>query len=77
MNHQPETFPFDKEFSNFRECFLCSIALHSLQRKRYLVVADGFYEWKKEGTKKRPYFDLGLNISYKLSYVNLSNHFCW
>ncbi len=28
---------------------------HSLQRKRCLVVADGFYEWKKEGTKKRPH----------------------
>jgi len=28
---------------------------HSLQRKRCLVVADGFYEWKKEGPNKRPY----------------------
>jgi len=28
---------------------------HSLQRKRCLVVADGFYEWKKEGSTKRPY----------------------
>lgn len=28
---------------------------HSLQRKRCLVVADGFYEWKKEGTTKRPH----------------------
>ncbi|MHB8075991.1 SOS response-associated peptidase [Desulfosporosinus fructosivorans] len=28
---------------------------HSLQRKRCLVVADGFYEWKKEGRAKRPY----------------------
>jgi putative SOS response-associated peptidase YedK len=26
-----------------------------LQRKRCLVVADGFYEWKKEGTTKRPH----------------------
>ena len=26
-----------------------------LQRKRCLVVADGFYEWKKEGATKRPY----------------------
>jgi len=25
------------------------------QRKRCLVVADGFYEWKKEGTTKRPH----------------------
>jgi len=27
----------------------------SLQRKRCLIVADGFYEWKKEGFTKRPY----------------------
>jgi len=26
-----------------------------LQRKRCLIVADGFYEWKKEGSTKRPY----------------------
>ena len=28
---------------------------HCLQRKRCLIVADGFYEWKKEGTTKRPH----------------------
>ncbi|KJR48057.1 Gifsy-2 prophage protein [Desulfosporosinus sp. I2] len=28
---------------------------HCLQRKRCLVVADGFYEWKKEGSGKRPH----------------------
>ena len=28
---------------------------HSLKRKRCLVVADGFYEWKKEGSTKRPH----------------------
>lgn len=28
---------------------------HSLQRKRCLIVADGFYEWKKEGSTKRPH----------------------
>ncbi|MDR3602541.1 MAG: SOS response-associated peptidase [Desulfosporosinus sp.] len=27
----------------------------SLQRKRCLVVADGFYEWKIEGSTKRPF----------------------
>ena len=26
-----------------------------LQRKRCLIVADGFYEWKKEGANKRPH----------------------
>ena len=28
---------------------------HSLQRKRCLIVADGFYEWKREGSTKRPH----------------------
>ena len=28
---------------------------HSLQRERCLVIADGFYEWKKEGSTKQPY----------------------
>lgn len=27
----------------------------SLQRRRCLVLADGFYEWKKEGRRKTPY----------------------
>jgi putative SOS response-associated peptidase YedK len=26
----------------------------ALRRRRCIVVADGFYEWKKEGTRKRP-----------------------
>ena len=28
----------------------------SYRRRRCLVVADGFYEWKKEGTRKQPYY---------------------
>ncbi|MGI6575056.1 MAG: SOS response-associated peptidase [bacterium] len=28
---------------------------HCLQRQRCLIPADGFYEWKKEGNRKRPY----------------------
>jgi|HubBroStandDraft_3_1064219.scaffolds.fasta_scaffold04476_4 putative SOS response-associated peptidase YedK len=28
---------------------------HSLRKQRCLVVADGFYEWKKEGAQKQPY----------------------
>jgi putative SOS response-associated peptidase YedK len=27
----------------------------SFRRRRCLIVADGFYEWKKEGRKKQPY----------------------
>ncbi|ARA96929.1 MULTISPECIES: SOS response-associated peptidase [Geobacillus] len=28
---------------------------HAFKRRRCLILADGFYEWKKEGTKKVPY----------------------
>lgn len=32
----------------------------SFQKRRCLILADGFYEWKKEGNKKVPYlFSLG------------------
>jgi putative SOS response-associated peptidase YedK len=29
---------------------------HSFKSKRCLIIADGFYEWKKEGDEKRPMF---------------------
>lgn len=29
---------------------------HAFRRKRCLVIADGFYEWKREGSRKQPYF---------------------
>lgn len=29
---------------------------HSLQRKRCLIVADGLYEWRREGSTKIPYW---------------------
>lgn len=28
---------------------------HLLERRRCLIIADGFYEWKKEGSQKQPY----------------------
>jgi len=28
---------------------------NSWQRRRCLIPADGFYEWKQEGTRKQPY----------------------
>lgn len=28
---------------------------HAFKNRRALIVADGFYEWKKEGKKKKPY----------------------
>jgi len=29
---------------------------HAMKRRRCLVPADGFYEWKDEGGRRRPYF---------------------
>jgi putative SOS response-associated peptidase YedK len=29
---------------------------NALQRRRCLIIADGFYEWKKDGKKKIPYY---------------------
>jgi putative SOS response-associated peptidase YedK len=33
----------------------------AMKRRRCLIPADGFYEWKKEATGKRPYFIRGRN----------------
>jgi putative SOS response-associated peptidase YedK len=29
---------------------------HAMQRRRCLFPADGFYEWRREGSQKRPYY---------------------
>ncbi|MCA9077100.1 MAG: SOS response-associated peptidase [Planctomycetaceae bacterium] len=29
---------------------------HALKRRRCLIITDGYYEWRKEGTTKQPYF---------------------
>ena len=48
------------EKPSFKTCF---------QRKRCLVVADGFYEWKKEGATKHPQPDH--------SKESRTFRFCW
>jgi SOS response associated peptidase (SRAP) len=45
--HQSTPVPRPSPPPLFREAF---------QRRRGLVVADGFYEWKKDGNTKTPYF---------------------
>lgn len=36
-----------------------------LQRKRCLILSDGFYEWKKSGTEKQPYrFKMKNNLPF-------------
>lgn len=51
------------EKPSFREAF---------QRQRCLVVADGFYEWKKEGTKKRPFY-IRLKSGKPFGFAGLYN----
>ena len=51
------------EKPSFREAFL---------HQRCLVVADGFYEWKKEGTKKRPFY-IRLKSGKPIGFAGLYN----
>ncbi len=44
----------------------------AFQNQRCLVVADGFYEWKKEGTKKRPFY-IRLKNGQPFGFVGLYN----
>lgn len=48
---------------SFREAF---------QNQRCLVVADGFYEWKKEGTTKRPFY-IRLKSGKPIGFAGLYN----
>ncbi|MEW6662370.1 MAG: SOS response-associated peptidase [Bacillota bacterium] len=41
-----------------------------LQRKRCLIIADGFYEWKKDGAIKRPY-RISLNSGEVFAFAGL------
>jgi putative SOS response-associated peptidase YedK len=51
------------EKPSFRQAF---------QNQRCLVVADGFYEWKKEGTRKRPFY-IRLKSGRPLGFAGLYN----
>ena len=51
------------EKPSFREAF---------QHQRCLVVADGFYEWKKEGAKKRPFY-IRLKSGKPIAFAGLYN----
>jgi putative SOS response-associated peptidase YedK len=44
----------------------------AFQNQRCLVVADGFYEWKKEGTTKRPFY-IRLKSGMPLGFAGLYN----
>ncbi len=44
----------------------------AFQNQRCLVVADGFYEWKKEGAKKRPFY-IRLKNGQPFGFVGLYN----
>ena len=44
----------------------------AFETQRCLVIADGFYEWKKEGTKKRPYY-IRLRSGQPFGFAGLYN----
>ena len=44
----------------------------AFQNQRCLVVADGFYEWKKEGTTKRPFY-IRLKSGKPMGFAGLYN----
>ena len=45
----------------------------AFKRGRCLIVADGFYEWKRVGTKKQPYL-IGLKDRSPFAFAGLSEH---
>ena len=46
---------------------------HALRRRRCLVVADGFYEWKKVGDGKQPHF-IYLKSKQPFGFAGLYEH---
>ena len=45
------------------------------RRRRCLVLADGFYEWRKEGSGKIPYF-VSLASAAPFAFAGLWEHWC-
>lgn len=45
----------------------------AFKKGRCLIVADGFYEWKKIGTKKQPYF-IRLKDDRPFGFAGLTEH---
>ena len=46
---------------------------HAFKRGRMLVVADGFYEWKKTGAAKQPYY-IRMKDEAPFAFAGLSEH---
>lgn len=44
----------------------------SFERRRCLVIADGFFEWKKEGTARKPYY-IHLKSGLPFGFAGLYN----
>ena len=48
-----------------------------IQTSRCVVIADGYYEWKKEGNKKTPYYFTKKNNSLMFfAAIHQNNQFC-
>lgn len=62
INARCETVP---EKPTFRSCFA---------KRRCLIPADGFYEWARAGTRKRP-FHLGMKDDSLFAFASLWD--CW
>jgi putative SOS response-associated peptidase YedK len=45
---------------------------HAFERQRCLIVADGFFEWKKEGNAKKPYY-VHLKSGMPFGFAGLYN----
>ena len=44
-----------------------------MRQRRCLILADGFYEWKREGTRKQPYY-IKLRDGEPFAFAGLWDH---